>query len=182
MKREMVLTIICVFLSAISLFGQDKEPKIWIVESKANMTATVEGLLKDGVKLSSLDWASSSSIACFPATQNAKFNGNHVFFSTVIPPRSIMTITVKPKDASKNLSLYAYEIAANETILPEALQSCVTCEADYKWDYPKKGRMQNETRTVTLNAIQNPYKVIIGVAGADGLTDADFTLEISLKQ
>lgn len=179
MKLTIFLITILVF--SMSVFAQ-KKPSITAVTSVANETVTVEGSLKNGAKLSSLSWASSSSIACFPATQNAKFNGNHVFFSTAIPTRSIMTITVKPKDASKNLSLYAYEIGANKTILPEDLASAVTCEADHKWDYPKKGKTQTEARTVMLNAIQNPYNVIIGVAGADGLTDADFTLEITLKQ
>ena len=179
MKLTIFLMMVLTF--SASTLGQN-QTNIAAIKIEANKTVTVENSLQNGTKLSSLQWASSSSVACFPATQNAKFTGNHVFFSTTIPPHSIMTITVKPKDVSKNLSLYGYEIAPDKTILPKDLQSCVTCEADHKWDYPKKGKTQTEVRTITLNAVENSYNVIIGVAGADGLTDADFTLEITLKQ
>ncbi len=179
MKLTIFLITILVF--SMSVFGQNK-PNITAIKVEPNKTVKIEGSLANGAKMSSLKWASTSSTACFPATQNAKFTGNHVLFSTAIPSNSIMTITVTPKDASKNLSIYGYEIAANKIILPEDLASAVTCEAEYKWDYPKKGKTQTEARTISLNAIKNPYSVIIGVAGADGLTDADFTLEITLKQ
>ncbi|MEL7340523.1 MAG: hypothetical protein AAGM67_08565, partial [Bacteroidota bacterium] len=59
---------------------------------------------------------------------------------------------------------------------------CVRCEADHKWDYKRRGKTQDHTRTVTdILAINNPYKVIIGVVGAEGLSEGEYTLEVSLK-
>lgn len=173
-----------VLLMTLGLCGNvlAQQPTVHSIQSVANQTVTVAGSLKDGVKLKSLAWASMSSNACFPATQNAKFTGNHVFFVTDLPPHSIMTITVKPRNASTDLSIYGYQIAPNRIVLPEDLRSCVSCEADHKWDYPKRGQTQASARTIRFNAIGNSYKVFIGIAGANGLTEGDFTLEVSLKQ
>jgi hypothetical protein len=69
-------------------------------------------------------------------------------FMTNLPPRSILTVTLRPKDKSKNLSLYGYQIASGKSTLPEDLQSCVTSEAEHKWDYPKKaGLRMNQERS-----------------------------------
>ncbi len=176
-----VITFLLLSLS-VTLFAQDKKPTIYEVETKAGMTATVKGSLADGVKLADYSWAWNSSNACFPATQKAKFTGNHVFYKVKLPPRSILTITVRPTDKSNNISIYGYQIAENQAILPENLQSCVTCEAEHNRDYPKRGKTQDESRTITFNATTNSYTVIIGVAGADGLSDGDYSLAIALKQ
>ena len=182
MKNKTILSIILGLSLAMTVFTQSKKPTIWAVETKANTTSTVTGSLKDGMPLSDYSWAWNSSNACFPATQKAKFTGSHVFFITKLPPHSILTVTVRPKDKSKNLSIYGYQIAPDKSTLPEDLRSCVTCEAEHKWDYPKKGRTQDESRAVTFNATTNSYNIMIGVTGADGLTDADFTLSFALKQ
>lgn len=114
-------------------------------------------------------------------TQSQKFGGNHVLFATTIPPRSIMTVKVIPADANANFSLYSYSIGTNDfSVVPE-LNRCVTCEADYKWDRPWKGKTQDHTRWVELNAIGNPFNVVIGVAAPKGVTAGKFKLEISVK-
>ena len=177
-----IWTFMIVVFAAAHAIAQDKQTIVYKIKNEPNMTSTVNGSLKDGKKLASLAWASSSSNACFPATQNAKFTGNHVLFSTDQPPHSIMTVTVTPKTAGVNLSIYGYQIGAGQTILPEALQRCVTCEAEHKWDYPKRGKVQTDARSISFSAIGNGYSVIIGVAGADGLTEADFTVAVTLKQ
>jgi hypothetical protein len=170
------------FVFSTVVFAQTDPPTVWTVKAEANKTATIEGSLKDGAKLTDLSWAWNSSNACFPATQKDKFTGNYVFFTAELPPRSIMIVTVKPKKSGVNLSLYGYQIAPAKTILPEDLQSCVACEADHKWDYPKRGRAQGDERTITFNATTNSYRIMIGVADADGLGEGDFTLSITLKQ
>ena len=179
---KIILSIAFALTLTMTTFAQNNKPKIWSVETVAGKTATVTGSLRDGAQLSDYSWAWNSSNACFPATQKAKFTGNHVFFLTKLPPHSILTVTVRPKDKSKNLSIYGYQIAPDKTTLPEDLQSCVTCEAEHKWDYPKRGKTQDESRTITFNATTNSYNIMIGVTGADGLTDADFTLSFTLKQ
>lgn len=160
------------------MFAQNT--KIKVLKVKANGTVAYQGNLSEGQQISSLRWASNSSVACFPATQNKKFTGNHVFYSTTIPRRSEMFIKVIPKNKSQNFSLYAYEVGLTNTQIPPNLNRCISCEADHKWDYKRKGKTQDHTRQVRLNAINNPYKVIIGVVGAEGLNQGDFTLEIKL--
>ncbi|MEA2043422.1 MAG: hypothetical protein U9N85_12850, partial [Bacteroidota bacterium] len=144
-------------------------------------TLGYKGNLNDGVKIHDLSWASKSSTACFPATQNKKFTGNHMLYVTEIPTHSVMNIKLIPKDKSKNMSLYAYTTGTNSKVYPPALSSCVSCESDHKWDYKKRGKTQDHTRSVRLNAINNPYRVVIGVTGADGLSSGEFNLQITVK-
>ncbi len=151
------------------------------INAKPNAITTVKGNLSQGAVLSNLQWASSSQNACFPATQNSKFNGNHVFFSTEIPPYSEMFITIIPDDKNANMSIYAYTIGKTSYYIPPKLPRCVSCEAEHKWDRAKRGKTQDHTRTVRLNAIKNPYNVVIGIAGADGLKTGSFTVKIDLK-
>ncbi len=160
---------------------EQKPLKMYSAKSIKGKTVAYKGDLAEGVKIHDLRWASRSSVACFPATQNHKFTGNHIIFITEIPPHSEMDITVIPDDKSKNMSLYAYMVGTNNNAMVPNLTSCVTCEADHKWDYKKRGKTQDHTRTVHLNAINNPYKVVIGVAGADGLTSGSFILKIDTK-
>lgn len=151
------------------------------IESKPDATVEIQGNLDQGRTLDDLSWAWSSQNACFPGTQAAKFTGNHVFYAVNLPPHAILTVTLVPKDKHANMSLYGYQIgSSNYSMVPE-LSSCVSCEADYKWDYPHRGQKQDHTRSVTFNAIQNPYNVVIGVVGAEGLKTGDYTLYFSLE-
>lgn len=171
----------------IKLVGGEKEEifdqaevKVNNIECKANNTVSYSGNLKNGVKIHDLSWASTSSNACWPSTQDTKFSGNHVLYKTVIPPKSKMYIKVIPADKNANFSIYAYQVGlTNNSVVPN-LASCVTCEAEHKWDYPKVGKTQDHTREVYLNAINNSYNIFIGVVGADGLTTGDYTIEIKL--
>jgi hypothetical protein len=62
------------------------------------------------------------------------------------------------------------------------LRSCIRCEANHKWDRKKRGKTQDHTRTVNgLTALNSPFRIIIGVVGAEGLEEGEFTLVISTK-
>ncbi|MBX2827687.1 MAG: hypothetical protein KTR22_05965 [Flavobacteriaceae bacterium] len=130
-----------------------------------------------------LSWAWNSSNACFPATQKSKFTGKHLFFTGIIPKYSEVTVTVIPDDPSQNFSVYAYEIGANSDYLVPNLPRCIRCEADHKRERTFSGKApQDHTRTVKdLVAINNPYRMVIGVTGADGLEEGAFTLVISTQ-
>ena len=182
MKRHILLSMIFVMIAASAMFAQGDKPTVTTVKSVAGQTVTVSGSLKTGIKISDLSWAWNSANACFPGTQAAKFTGNHVLFATDLPPRSILTVTVTPKSAGTDLSIYGYQIGAGKVTLPEDLHSCVTCEADHKWDYPKRGKTQGDERTIAFNATTNSYSVVIGVAGSNGLSAGDFNLSFTLKQ
>lgn len=156
--------------------------EVTMITSKPNETASAEGNLSSGKIMEDLSWAANSSNACFPATQNSKFRGNHVFFATTMPPRSIMKISVKPAEESANLSLYGYMIGATEFRLVPNLPSCVTCEADHKWDRPWKGKVQTSERHIEFqNPGRNPYNVLIGVSAPAGVTSGAFTIEVKLE-
>ena len=170
------------FLALMSLFfstGLNAQPSVEWIESVPNGTVTVSSNLGDGAVLPDLSWAWSSQNACFTATQQQKFSGNHVLYQTQLPARAEMTIRVIPNDRKANFSLYAYS-GSGEHIVPD-LPRCVSCEADYKWDYQYRGKTQDHSRSVKLRAVQNPYVVTIGVAGAEGLSIGSYTLEITLE-
>lgn len=183
MKRALALLLVfAVNGIASAIKAQDGFPEnVTIVKSESNKTVSVEGDLSTGKPIDDLSWAWSSSNACFVGTQSGKYNGNHVFFATVIPTRSIMTIKVIPEDKNANFSLYAYSIGMNDFYIVPELPRCVTCEADYKWDRPWKGKTQDHTRWVELNAIGNPFNVVIGVTSPKGVTAGKFRVEISVK-
>lgn len=186
MLKRLAVIVLAIGLIALNASrgasAEGWDSRVTVINSVANNVVRVEGNLRNGQRLGSLAWAWSSSNACFPATQSAKFTGNHVFFATTIPAHSIMTITVKPRSGNTNLSLYAYENGTTNFSLPENLARCVTCEVEHKWDYPRRGQTQTSARSVQLNAIAHPYNVFIGVAGANGLSEGEFTLEIELKR
>lgn len=183
-KTIYILSILAILFLSNTTPAQNKKSwpgNVTIVASKSNETVSVDGDLASGKPIEDLSWAWSSSNACFPGTQSGKFNGNHVFFSTVIPTRSIMTVKVIPEDKNANFSLYAYSIGMNDFYIVPDLPRCVTCEADHKWDRPWKGKTQDHTRWVELNAIGNPFNVVIGVTSPKGVTAGKFKLEISVK-
>ncbi|MDF1551190.1 MAG: hypothetical protein P1P88_25440, partial [Bacteroidales bacterium] len=151
------------------------------INSKANQTVVVKGNLTQGALMDDLSWAWKSSVACFPGTQKNKFTGNHVLYFTQLPGKAIMNIVLTPDDKNSNFSLYAYSIGTNNFSTVPDLHSCVSCEADHKWDYPKKGKTQDHKRMVSLNAINNPYQVVIGVVGADGLRAGGYSLSVQLE-
>lgn len=151
------------------------------IDSKPNATVSIKGNLSEGNIISDLSWASTSSTACWPATQNKKFNGNHVIYHTNLPKRAKMWLKVIPEDKDADFSIYAYSVGKTNYKLPPSLSSCVSCEAEHKWDRPKRGKTQDHTREIYMNAINNPYNVVIGVVGANGLTAGAFTLEIRIE-
>ncbi len=169
------------FIFTLTMNAQD-QPTVYKVEPVPNQDVAYTGNLNQGIVLDDLSWAWSSQNACFPETQKQKFTGKHVFFTGIIPKYSEITVTVIPKDPNANFSVYAYEIGVNSNDLVPNLPRCIRCEADHKWDRPKRGKTQDHTRIVSdLVAINNPYRMVIGVTGADGLEEGEFTLVISTK-
>ncbi len=130
--KKASLFIIIFFLTAYS-YAQFPE-YVKYVESKPNSTVSVKGNLNQGKIIDDLSWAWSSSVACFPGTQMKKFTGNHVLFSTKLPRKAIMHITVIPKDKSANYSIYAYSIGTTNFATVPNMRSCISCEAEHKWN------------------------------------------------
>jgi hypothetical protein len=152
------------------------------VPTKPNKAFVVRGNIKAG-KTISPRWANTSSMACWPATRNQHFSGKHVLYSANLPKRAEMTITLLPGKNS-DLSLYAYSIgAAPKFKLPPSVASSVSCEASYLHKIKKFNVKTNPggIEKVTLRALGNPYKIIIGVVGAHGAKKGSYKLRVALK-
>ncbi|MBW2938694.1 hypothetical protein KXJ69_11285 [Aureisphaera sp. CAU 1614] len=176
MKR---IFLICLIVPSIVL---SQERTVTEIELIPNETISVEGSLSEGEKMEDLSWAWQSNNACFPATQYHKFTGNHVLYTGIIPTYSELFIKVIPKDEDANFSVYAYQVGVDNNALPPNLQSCVRCEVDHKWDRKWKGKTQDHTRNVKyILALNRSYRFVIGITGANELTEGDFTLEIFTK-
>jgi hypothetical protein len=149
-----------------------------VVDGKRGGVVEVKGDLASG-KTMALDWASKSNVACFPATINDRFEGNHVLYATQLPSNSEMTITVIPDDKTTDVSLYAYSIGSTDTssVVP-SLSLCTSCESS-----PPATRPHNPggSETVKLTAIRNPYNVVIGVAGVRGTKTGTYKLKVEIK-
>jgi hypothetical protein len=143
----------------------------------------IQGDLSKGSPMSDLSWAWNSANACFPATQSAKFKGNHVFFAVTMPKQCELFISVTPADANGDLSIYAYRIGSVEYNLVPALGSCITCEADHKWDGNWKNKVQTSERKVSFqNPGQENYNILIGVSAPKGVAAGQFSLKVKLTK
>lgn len=162
-------------------FAADWPTNVAEAKSEKGKVTVTSGKLESGAPMADLRWASLSNMACFPATQNARFRGNHVLYHTSLPEYSTMNITVVPKDPKADFSVYAYTIGTTNTAVPPTVTSAVSCEAEYKWDRPKRGKTQDHTRSVKLVSMRNPYNVVIGVSGPAGATAGDFDLKIDVQ-
>jgi hypothetical protein len=148
------------------------------LEGKPNGSVSANGKLEAGGKID-LAFASKSSVACWPATEDVNFNGNHVLYKTTLPPYTDMTITATPGDPKTDVSVYAYMVSATDTTsIPPNVTSATSCEAGYD---QKTDSNPGKAESVKLNSLKNPYTVYIGVAGANGTTAGAFDLKIDLK-
>ncbi|GAB5551682.1 MAG: hypothetical protein Sapg2KO_12730 [Saprospiraceae bacterium] len=153
------------------------------IEVQPNAITEVTGDLSEGAIMKDISWAWSSQNACFPETRVDRFTGSHVLYSCDLPKYTEYEITVIPEDENANFSIYAYEVGqVDESNTVPNLSRCIRCEADFKWAYKRRGKTQDHTRTVKdILAINNPYQVVIGVVGAEGLTSGAYTLRITAK-
>jgi hypothetical protein len=180
--KKFIIPLGMLLLPLITI-AQGWPEKVTIVEMNGKDSVIVPGDLAKGEIIDDLTWAWSSSNACFPATQSLKFRGNHVFFATTMRPQSIMKISVTPTDPAGDLSIYAYRLGTSEHYLVPDLPSCITCEADHKWDRPWKNRVQTHERKLEFQnpSRDNSYNILIGVSAPKGVTTGDFNLKIKVE-
>ena len=180
--RPFIIVLLVFYTNSIS-FAQQELAINWI-EVPTTGVVSVSGDLSEGNFMADISWAWNSSVACFPQTQSRKFTGHHVLYAIDLPAYTEYEIWVEPADKNANFSIYAYQvgiITPNNTV--PILSSCIRCEADHKWDYKKRGQVQDHTRRIKdILAISNPYQVIIGVVGAEGLSTGKFGLFVQRKK
>lgn len=141
-----------------------------------NGDQTITGNLSNGEVLNDLSWAWNSSMACFVEPGKSWFEGSHVFYQIDLPENSTIDIFLDAANSSDDIALYAYSKGAGSTQIPPNISSSVSCEAQ-----PSNSAPVNGQKTVSLNAINNPFSIIIGVAGSAGLTSGEYTLTIDIE-
>ncbi len=125
-----------------------------------------------------LDWASDSSVACFPDTEFQNFDGNHQFFWFRQPEASILTATVVP-EAGVDVSVYMIQSAGDRYEVPPDVVAAISCECSYD---DQTDSNPGETESVSVTATTNAYDVLIGVAGAGGTDSGSFRISVQLEQ
>lgn len=145
--------------------------------AELNKVISFKDNISNGVLIKDLSWAWNSSVACFPETQKLSFTGKHILFQTEIPPKSEMTITLKPSNKRSKLSLYGYQVGINSTAIIPHLSSCISCEANHN----QSKQATSNNRNISFTAINRPYKIVIGIAGENNLNEGEFVFDISVK-
>ena len=182
--KNIVLSLL--LFVGLGLAAEAQTPKVTNLTLPANSTAgSVTGDIARGVQIP-MRWAESSSVALVPATRFEQFTGKHVFYRVAMPARSSFKVTVVPKNGAK-INLYALrQSAAGPHQVPPNVTRCISSEASYPI-YANTGggrRVQNAdngVRKVEYISVNRPYSILIGVAGAEGLTQGEFTMNIEIK-
>lgn len=175
--KAMTSLLLCISLCLIALDLQSQNETV--IELTVDKSLSIEGSISNGVEIP-LAWASSSQVACFPATRFNEFKGNHVFYRVHLPPNSQLKISITPTD-NKRINLYAVRMGVDDTNIPPDIHSVGSCEASYpiyagKPNYNKKAKAQS----VEFMSIRNPYSILIGVAGAENVLSGSFDLDIEM--
>ena len=152
--------------------------EITVIDLEANSKIIQNGNLNTGFSIP-LKWAENSSVACFPGTRFNEYMGNHILYRVQMPAAAKINIQVTPKNKKHRINLYALRLGADNMSTPPNITSAISCEASYpiyagKPNYNKAAKPQS----VEYISINKPYTILIGVAGAEGVTEGDFELEI----
>lgn len=145
----------------------------------------IKGNIDKGTVIS-MDWAQQSSVALVPATRFEQFDGKQVFYRIGLPARSVIKIRMTPQQGKK-INLYALrQSARGQGQVPPNVTSAISSEASYPIYANLGGGRQARNpdkgyREVEFMSVNNPYSILIGVSGAEGETEGEFTLHIELK-
>jgi hypothetical protein len=121
-----------------------------------------------------LAWASQSEVNCWPGNENTNFNGNHVFFATVQPANSFLTVAVTPQPGV-DVSMYLMQLSSDEAPVPPNVDRALSCDygADVQYD-----SNPGEVEYFSTLGYGTDVNVLIGVAGANGTTAGTFEVEL----
>ncbi|RMG74316.1 MAG: hypothetical protein D6722_02625 [Bacteroidetes bacterium] len=157
------------------------EPEVTPLSCAKGESIRLTGELAQGQPMP-LDWAASSQVACFPATRFAEFEGHHQLYRVDLPRYSRIRIRVVPEGRHR-INVYGLRQGTHPSMqaVPPAISVAGSCEASYpiyagEPDLSRGG----EPQEIEFIAINNPYSILIGVAGARGVTAGAYTLEVSI--
>lgn len=146
-------------------------------KSLSDGSQTFTANLADGKIMSDLSWAWNSSMACFVEPVKGQYGGTHKLYQIDLPTHSTMDIYLRPINGDQQMSLYGYSIANGKKTTPPEITSCVSCESSPSANaQPTTGEQH-----IYLNAVNNPYSVIFGVAGGTDQTSGAYEIEIIVE-
>lgn len=139
---------------------------------------TGQGDLMTGA-CTNLDFASDAQVACWPATQNEHYQGNHVYYALAepMPPRSVLTLTATPLDPELDISFYGVQQGTDSYQVPPRVLGGI-CETDN--GHPAGNPGEPEAIRFFNPSDRAEYNIFFGVAGADGVTEGQFEVSASL--
>ena len=175
-----LLLLLCLSFLSLPALAQD-ETQVQIISCAKGETVQIAGDLSAGQQIP-IDWAASSQVACFPATRFVEFQGNHVFYRVELPRYSKIIITVQP-EGRKRINLYGIRQGVNASMqaVPPHVSVAGSCEAGYPI-YAGNPNLSKggDSQSIEFMAINNPYSILIGVAGAREVLDGGFTLQVQI--
>lgn len=181
--KNLVTLLFALCLSTLALANEVATKVTPLTLPAGSNSGEITGNLKDGAKMD-LDWAAQSNVAAFPGTRFEMFNGNHKIYRVTLPAASKIDITLTP-EAGKQINLYALRLGIADESVPPNVQSAISAEASYpKYANLGGGRKASNpddgVRKLDFMSISSPYTILIGVAGAHGLTDGSFKLQVNI--
>lgn len=118
-----------------------------------------------------LSWAQQSAVACFPANQDELFSGPHRFFVMQQEADRALTVRVEP-EPGVDISLYTLQQSTESFVLPPETVSAVSCDASLNGT-------EGDEEALWLWGPNNPYNVIVGVAGAQEQAEGRYLLSVT---
>jgi hypothetical protein len=126
--------------------------------------------LASGSKID-LSWAQQSAVACFPANQDELFSGPHRFFVMQQESDQALTVRVEP-EPGVDISLYTLQQSTESFVLPPETVSAVSCDASLNGT-------EGDEEALWLWGPNNPYNVIVGVAGVRDQAEGRYLLSVT---
>ena len=151
------------------------------LDAEPNATVEYKLNLENGGAQVDMTWAALSSVALVPATRFEHFAGAHRFFTVELPPKSTLTVRIAFAAGCGELNLYGMNFGAGAAELPPHVTSCVSSEAQYPMHAPGVDAVETYERSIELRSVTHPYTALIGVCGAIGVVNGEFTLGCELK-
>ena len=142
----------------------DWPANVHVIDAPRGATTT-DAYNMSGTGCVDLGWAASSQTACFPATQNANFQGSHKFFA--LDPPLGPGERIRASVPSGDWSIYGYTTGTSSFFVPPFLPTALSCEYD-----TDNGQIE------FTNPTGNTYNFVLGVAGATGVNSGNFDLTV----
>jgi len=133
------------------------------------------GNLSDGETMD-IDWGSSGGFACWPGTEETNWTGAFVFEDDSLAEGvGDYHVRVTPTDPLVDVSLLAIKVGTDTTEYPPELGSGIACDTSYDRENDSN---PGYSEAVIVQGGQNPYRIVVGVAGANGTTSGAYDVEV----